>query len=325
MRPRTAQWLIAIAFGLCAGPLRAEPTLWERARDPELAVAERVLVRLERVLGGLGEEGDESVAERLVPAEPTGAPGVDDPRVRLLLARVELDLDRADVASAIAKNVLARISGSAPWLEAEARATLALAARDSAEDAIGLVTLALSFVVEPSVRAALLRQRGAAELCLGRSDRALEDYRGALLAGGDSRQELSSRVGLALALERSGDLPAALQELRIAKASATRREAERLFTSEAFPFRPQDAAYASALTALAVAKRASDPSDAASAYRSAAADFDRFVTIAPPDDPLLPLSRRRRDEAGKESERLETLAREGFEKPSEDEGSGGVR
>lgn len=290
----------SLSFGAAAEAL---PSIWDRARDPSSSRAERVSRRIQRVMDG---EGTADVADlealrdfrlgALAIAEMSGARAFDDPRLSLLLAQamIEADLGGEGEAESLLLHVIEQLESGATWLEAEARVLLAAAARGMPELALERVSRALPLVWDPATRSALLRERAEARMALGDVRGSAADQRAALSTAQSPVQRALARFGLGLALERGGDLPGALGELRLAHASAPPIAGTDLGILElpgAFVFRPFDAHYTAALSAMGRARLAADPERALLDYERAVVGWEHFVAAAPSDDRWVPAAR----------------------------------
>ncbi len=292
---------LAAAVALAAPPALAAPTLWERARDPQTARAERARRRRARRFDGVVQaEGDLQMMQdfrlgTLAIAEMSGAHAFTHPRLRLLLARVliEADIGREAQAAELARAVLDRLAPGEVWLEAEARVVLAAAAKEP-DAALREIARALPLAWHPGTRSALLRRRADARMARGEVLASASDYRAALPTSGFAAESALARFGLAVALERSGNLPAALEELRLARLVAPRvhgAELGVLSLPGVFAFRPWDAHYAIALAELSAIDGAADASAAALTCEKAMAGFQEYLGAAPPSDPWIPAAR----------------------------------
>ncbi len=297
MKRRAALSLIAallVAPGPAAPSAAAQPTIWQRAQQPSAARIESRLTALGRLLDRANQvESDEATLQQfrlrtLAIAELSGARELGDPRLLILLARAMLDAqdEREDDARQLLERALGLLGRDEVWLEAEIRALLALAARFEPKTALAAVRDALPLVWEPSARSSLLRERAEAHMALFDVRRSLTDARRALAAAREPVAASLCRFELSLALERAGDLPAALNESHLARVSAPAlfgSELGILELADAFTFRPQDSDYAAALAHMAAARRASEPERAEHEYQRAVAAWNRYLEAAPQD------------------------------------------
>ncbi len=293
--------LFSLLFALSpTRPASAEPSLWQRSDDRSLARVERALRRISRFVDWV-EEADADPDMRhdfwlgaLVTAEQSGARALDDPRLELLVAQILLgaELGREAEAAELARKVLAR--APEPWLEAEARLVLVLAAREP-EPAIGEIARSLPLIWDSRTRSELFRRRGDARMALGDVRGSLGDYRAALGADDSARSRALARFGIGLALERSGNLPEAFRELELARLSAPRVfgvELGVLSMPGVFAYRSEDVPYALALAEQSLALTATEPDIARAACERAVQAFREFLSQAKAADPWLERARR---------------------------------
>jgi tetratricopeptide (TPR) repeat protein len=292
---RVAAGLVLLCT-LCPGAAAAEPSVWDLARSPRTGEAEELLRTLGHWLDGAPQVDAESIRDfRLAPIamlELKGARASDDPRVLLALgdALLRADVGREDEVRDLAERVLAGVGPGEEWLEADARLLYALASRGAPELAIRAATRALPLVWIPSARSTLLRERAEARLALGDARGSIRDLHAAIVAADLPVQKALARFLLGLALERLGDLPSGMAELRHAQAVAPRSGTSDLTVldePDVFLFRSQDVHYVSALAAMAAAATAVDVEAIRREYERAIRDWERFEIAAPPEDPWL--------------------------------------
>ena len=316
--------VLAANLGLSL-PAQAEPTLWQRAEDPQRIRAERLIRRVSRFVDWVSEaEGDADMRHdfwlgALVTLEQSGARAFSDPRVRLLLAQVFIgsELGREAEAAALSRAVLADAANDGAWLEAEARLVLVYAAT-TAETAIDEVGRALPLVWDSRTRSDLFRRRADAKMAANDVRAALADYRLALRADDSARRNALARFGIGLALERSGNLPEALAELRLARLTAPRVfgvELGVLALPGVFAFREIDVEYTMALTEHSSLLAANEPEAQLAICERVLSAFREYVSRAPVDDPWLARGRRHFADATARCEKIR--ARHGQAAPDE--------
>jgi len=213
----------ALAFAassLLARSSVAEPTIWQAAKDPRTVTAERLLVRLERKLLAAAAASERPAlalqekreAMALLPALGEGLP---EPRLRLLLGRLLLEPPADNYAEArrLLEQALAEAPDSA--LAGSAWFDLGIACAKLGDVACeeAAYTRALDVVWDPNVRAEIHANRADASMVKGDLAAALADYRRAIALGPDVVTLTLAYYGLGVALERSGDLPAALEAM----------------------------------------------------------------------------------------------------------------
>lgn len=222
---------VLLAAVLAASPARATPSLWQRAREPGLSAQQAVLNRIERLLSALGlaqfdaELSAGAIAltqlgrvsfpclARLGGAPPPAPDVVLDPRLEYLIGGALLDSQAGREPEA--RCMLERALRDAPDspLAARGLSDLAIAAAKmgdrEAEHAAYLRALERTW--DPDSRGNLLANLAESEMALGNLSRAVRGYRNALASSQQPDLVAGAYFGLAAALDRSGDLPSALE------------------------------------------------------------------------------------------------------------------
>lgn len=297
---------------LCPAVAKGQPSLWQRVHEPRAPRAEAFLRTFGKWLDAVPEaSGDPGTMQDfrlavIATAELAGAHASEDPRVLLVLGHALLDADigREAEAQAIAERVLEKVGPRDAWLEAEARMLDALSSRGSPALAIRKVTQALPHTWSPGGRSTLFRVRAEAKMTAGDLRGALRDQQAAFEVATRPIHKALARFGLGLVLERSGNLPAALVELRFADAGAPRSSTTNLGVIDGpgvFRFREFDVHYVSALTAMALAAKGPEALGRIE-YERALVEWERFETAAPSDDPWLGNARLHRQMCERELE-----------------------
>lgn len=307
------------AAALVAAPLRAAPTVWARALDPEadqraalLAEADGLLARYERLrrsplLERVEEIGPLWLREARALYERAGAATSRDYAVRLRYADILESL--GDIQGAAANlEALLRIDPPAP-ARAEAWRTLAVcyARLGRYADEIKAYDEALALEPHASTRALLLANQAEAFMVLGDITSAIEGYRAALASLGSLdmfRYGVTTLWGLAVALDRSGDLEGALEHIRLAR---TYDQNDRQINGSGwFYVPPYDEAWYTALGHWARA-RSADLKEREESYLQAVAAWESYIARAPASDHWVSLARARRAQC--EKERVQTATR----------------
>ncbi len=225
--------LAALAGTLAVRPAAADPSLWQRARDPRLAEQQLVLNRIERVLGsiGLSEFDPElsaaaiamSVLTQTLPSctrngEVLASYTPQQARFDYLIAGALVDshTDRESDARCILERAL-RSAPNSP-LAADGWFHLAIAA-DKLGDRVAerdAYVHALDLTWQPEIRANLRVNLAESEMGTHGLKGAVREYRLALLDAREPDTLSAAYFGLAVALDRSGDLPSALEAARAA-------------------------------------------------------------------------------------------------------------
>jgi tetratricopeptide (TPR) repeat protein len=205
---------------LLARSLAAEPTIWQAAKEPRRVAAERLLVRVEKKLLA-AESASEHPA--LVLQEKREAialltalgEGLPEPRLRFLLGRLLIEPPADDYAEA--RRLLEQALGEAPdsafagsaWFDLG----IACAKLGDVDCEEAAYTRALDVVWDPDLRAEIHVNRADASMVQGDLATALGDYRRAIALGPDVVALTLAYYGRGVALERSGDLPGALEAM----------------------------------------------------------------------------------------------------------------
>lgn len=195
-------------------------TIWERARNASSNDDHRVLLALERVLLGFGDDHD-ALASRAALLDYLRGRRFDDGRIELLLVRLRLDtswaFDRrleARLETSLERPGLPPDLRGQGWLDWGNLAAL----RNDARAARFRFDQALQLLWEDGPRARALLGRGWAWLALGDARKAAEDFRLATNVADERRLVVAALWSLALACERGG--------LELEAARALRRAGE---------------------------------------------------------------------------------------------------
>jgi tetratricopeptide (TPR) repeat protein len=220
-----------------AAPAAAGPTVWDVARNPRLGRAEQLLGLAERSRipaedtsddltfppSGTTEELNRQLNARAA-ALITIANGdeLDDPRLVYLLGDALVKADKSYLPEGRLRLEQALEQDPDSPLAADAWFSLAIAEgklrRHEAErDAY---SHALELEWQPELRATIVTNRAESSMTSGELGPAIEDYRLALSLSRSGVTQALALWGLAVATERDGDLPTALELAR--KASAFR-------------------------------------------------------------------------------------------------------
>jgi tetratricopeptide (TPR) repeat protein len=225
--------LCALSVQLGSAVASADPSLWQRARQPELGRSQVLLNRVERMLGtvGLPEFNAEFSAgavallqlsdvrwhcsaqtEPEASSSPAPSELALDPRLEYLIggALLEGQTDRDSDARCILERAL-RDAPDSP-LAAEGYFNLAIVAGKQgdrkAERAAYLRALDVTW--DPDIRANVYGNLAESDMGAGDLKRAVREYRIALSVSQQADTVSLAYFGLAVALDRSGDLPSAL-------------------------------------------------------------------------------------------------------------------
>lgn len=300
---------LGVALTICSSAA-AGPSIWRRAAAPEKhaaaqarAAGDHYLDEHYRLLQGrspLRQAAALSKAERVL--EDAGAPKSDDPITRYQMGRVhhylyELERDARQLEAA-ADHLLyvARHPRTPITLRAQALQTLAIsyARLGRHEDEVEAYDGAIANEADPDSHAVLLANQAEGHMALGRILQAVRGYRAALRAT-SSTLMLESGVttlwGLAVALDRSGDLEGALST--IATARTYDPLDQRINGSGWFYVPAYDEAYYNALGMWQRARAEDEPVEREENYRDAVAAWRSYLDRAPLTDPWVRLAERR--------------------------------
>lgn len=299
----------------------AAPSVWARARQPdleqqltamrrseELLLKHRRLLQMQRgeIFPGMGSVYLQEARKTL---EAAGAEMSSDPMMRYRLAEVlqalaEVfyridDIALAQKQSARAAKLL-ESALRAPSLPATLRATgwadlaVCYAHLGRHQEEIKAYGEALNLETRSSARATLFANRAEGYMALGDISSAVEGYRTSiamLLPIEMFRTGVTTLWGLAVALDRSGDLESAFRSINLAREYDP---TDVLINGPGWFYVPlYDEAWYSALGHWARARQFTLPSSRAQAYANAIADWEEYIARAPSTDRWLELAKSR--------------------------------
>ncbi|WP_434044593.1 MULTISPECIES: tetratricopeptide repeat protein [Sorangium] len=320
LRGAAALVALALAAARAPGPAAAAPTVWSRALDPAaderaalIAQADGLLLRYDRLrrsplLERVEEIGPLWLREARTLYERAGAATSREPSVRLRYADILEHLGDVQGAAATLEGLL-RIHPPAPS-RADAWHALAVCYARLARytDEIEAYDEALALEPHAASRALLLANQAEAYMALGDITSAVEGYRAALTTLGSLdmfRYGVTTLWGLAVALDRSGDLEGAVEHIRLARTYD--RSDQQINGAGWFYVPAHDDDWYAALGHWAAARSAELGAARAEAYLQAVAAWDSYIARAPGNDHWLPLAKARRAQC--EREREQTMKR----------------
>ncbi|HEY6078826.1 MAG TPA: hypothetical protein VIW29_08480 [Polyangiaceae bacterium] len=289
--------LLAVLLGLplVAGTAQAaEPTLWQRARDPGATMRERARLRAEQLFDQAGDaRSDPELFRQLLLGGASLLEVVGDvardPWRAVLLGRLllEAESERKQQAMQLIEGGLSGLPDSE--FKRQAWFDLGVAALRSrqysrAERAFS-AGLALTWDLDD--RSITHRNRGRSRMLAGQLTAAVGDYRAAVALARSSDTLALGRFGLGVALERSGDYPQGMQE--IARAAAIRLPvppypAESVLDWSELIWTPDyEVFYVKALVAMSDAAQASSREQEAEAYAEALRGWELYSASAAQD------------------------------------------
>lgn len=269
---------------------RAEPSLWDKARNPKLTRAHRLLVRLEEHREAVERSSDPArqLQDEVAWLEMERVMTLPEPRLWFLFGEMLSSpvIGRYEEAKAVLQRALAAAGDSV--LAGPAWVNLALTAAHTGDVELQehAYEAALGRVWQRELRAQIYYQRAQFRLSAGAYREAIADYNKA----GDIAYSIEiralSRYGLAVALEQAGDLPAALEQIHAARSIAPHRVIglDSVLDLPVAIFAPSYVSdYFHGLEEMSDARYAADPAKALSHYEAAESYFERFVGDAEPD------------------------------------------
>jgi len=332
MKARLRRLAIAIASGAAitatVAPADADTSVWTRAANPESFERDVLLAKVDALMNEYFHLRQMPAAFRRSQAlgrarrmlERAGAASSEDVTVRLRLAQVyynlyEVDGDQDRLEQAIVHYQWAIAAPLPSLTKARVLNTLAIALARLArhEEEIAAYDQAIALEPEPAAQAVLRANQAEGFMAQGQILKAIRGYRAALDAtptwllnvGGGA----TTMWGLAVALDRSGDLQAALEQIGRARSYDAGDDALR--SSNWFFVPPYDEDWYAALGHWQRA-RALEPTDNERlvAYDAAVAAWRSYMNRAPMEDQWLPLAAVRLQSCERERERArERLAR----------------
>jgi tetratricopeptide (TPR) repeat protein len=272
-------------------PAHADATLWQRAREPELARSEALADKLERLLTMGDASRSPGVARdfalaAVAAADLAGASRLPGARLKCLLGEV---LVRADFPRR-ARDLLADVVDELPPGPLAATCYysygLALAYLGDAKGEIVAFTRALAFTEGRGPRANLLYNRADARVAEGELAAAIDDYRRAIALANHPEITALAYYGLAVALDRYGDLPAAWVALesahRVAPPFGGLPGSDLLDAPSVFFVPAYEKEYYRALSRMAAARSADNAGERREHTRRALEHWEAFIVAAEP-------------------------------------------
>jgi tetratricopeptide (TPR) repeat protein len=318
--PRTPRYAAALALGaaalvLGAGAALADPSIWSQARAADqgrlavaVADAEALQLKYQRI-ARIRPDSDGSDAGELFLRlarellDGAGAARSPDPLVRYQLAEI-LHLLHDDARAIKLFETVVAVEATPQTIRAEAYSQLAEACTRLGrfDDEVRAYDAALRFESQPFARARLLANRAESYMALGDITAAVDGYREAmaLLSAPIELFTLGPTTlwGLAVALDRSGDLDGALESIRLAR---TYDPLDKNLNGPGWFYVPDyDRFYYQALGHWSAARRASLPAARAEEYLSAIARWQEYLDSAAPSDRWIGVARARLRQSEKE-------------------------
>ena len=291
--------------------------MWAQARAGDqgrlavaVADAEALQLKFQRITRARPDEDGAAVGELFLRQarellEQNGAARSPDLLVRYQLAEIRHLLRDEAGAIKLFESVVA-VEATPPSMRAEAYSQLAEAYTRLGrfEEELRAYDAALRFEAQPFARARLLANRAESFMAIGDISAAVDGYRGALglLSAPIEMFTLGPTTmwGLAVALDRSGDLDGALEAIRLAR---TYDPLDKNLNGPGWFYVPAyDRFYYQALGHWSAARRATLPAARAEEYLSAVARWQEYLDSAAPDDRWIGVARARLLQSEKERE-----------------------
>lgn len=299
---------VGVVLAIAPRVAPAEPSVWARAREPELAQRAAALQEAEVLVHKYhhlqrqqaGEAFRDMAllflreARRVL--EDAGAKTSRDPMMRYRLAEIDNDLGDYAEAARHYEYALASPTLLEP-LRASGLTELAIcyARQGRHHDEINVYSEALKIEAISPLRAMILANRAEAYMVTGDITKAIEGYRASLaslLTIEIPGFGVTTLWGLGVALDRSGDLESGLGSITLARAYDP---SDRLITGPGWFYVPEhDDAWYAALGHWARARQAALSMARADAYEKAIASWASYIERAPDADRWLALAKARR-------------------------------
>lgn len=284
-------WLVAVAALLLGARARAEPTLWQRASDPNAAARSKARLRAEQLFDQAASEREDSEMLRDLSLGSAALLELSggarrDPWQAVLLGRVLLDAEpgREREAMRLIESGLRALPPSDFKRASLFDVGLGAMLSGEMEHATRAFSAALALAWDPDDRATIYRNRGKANMLSGHLGEAVSDFRAAVRLARSVEVLALSHFGLGVALERSGDYPQGIQE--IARGVAVRLPvppypSESVLDSLNLRWIPEyDVHYFRALAAMAEALGADSRERARDRYEAALESLGQYLPAA---------------------------------------------
>jgi tetratricopeptide (TPR) repeat protein len=294
-RIRGVRWCarVAAAAALFATSAGAHtPTMWERAEDPSLANSERIhrevqnLRYLSFYLRSSSPSRQEQLARALRLLEEADAEHSRDVRLRFDLGSLLSLIGDEKRAASVLEGAIAMAPDHPAVVDAYWSLAIAYVKLGRFDDEIDAYEEFLRRQTVAYQRARALCNRAESQLRRERLAEALRDYRESLVLQPD---DVLCHWGYAVALDRSGDAPAAMGE---AKTAITFDPLDQeLSNPGVFFLPPYERFWYEALGAMARATQIDDPATSVLWWEAAVAKWAGYLAYAPADDRWVPLAK----------------------------------
>jgi tetratricopeptide (TPR) repeat protein len=304
-----ATWLVTVGVCLSVSIAKAAPTRWQRMRLPSTSEEERLIEQTEERLLDHQKDETSTFAETLMAEdaqlykaraelEQAKASSSNNWKIRLLYGKVMFGLAQWEAAREAFSWVVDNAVVPEP-VKVDAYSDLAIAEARTGNQQREVETYERGIALEPmpAARSTMMANQAEAFMVSGLIERAIEGYRGAveLLSFADQRTAFlaspTTYWSLGVALDRAGDLEAAL--INIERARAFDPKDQMLSGSNWFFVPPYDEAYYRALGHWLTARRATDIETKVAALEGCVIAWRRYLAAAAPADHWLAVARSR--------------------------------
>jgi tetratricopeptide (TPR) repeat protein len=290
--------LAALWLALDLRAARAEPSIWDAARNPKARRAHVAFVQAERMQErALDSFGDPRMQRDFTLAatallELSGGSELGEPRLEYLLGDLLLDplltISRTREAERLLSSALARAPDSPLAAQGWFNLAIARAKLRKPKGEHAAYTRALELQYEPDMRATIFTNRAESSMVSGDLKTAIRDYRRATALAQLPHAQALAQWGLGIALERDGDLPSALVAIDVASSirlpSPPYPTSRVLELPQVFFVPDYDIHYYRALGAMAASRREEEPAaDRKQALTEAVARWTLYIEHAEPD------------------------------------------
>jgi tetratricopeptide (TPR) repeat protein len=288
------------------------PTVWERAHDPSLAAGDKIHRELQGLryissyLRPSSATRQEQLARFLRLLEEIDAEHSRDIRLRFDLGALLSLIGDEKRAATVLENAIALAPDHPSAVDAYWSLAIAYVKLGRFDDEIDAYEEFLRRSTAPYQRARALCNRAESQIRRDKLGEALRDYRESLVL---QPEDVLCHWGYAVALDRSGDAPAAMVE---AKTAITFDPLDQELSNPGVFFLPSyERFWYEGLGAMARAQQIDDPAMSVLWWDAAVVKWAGYLAFAPADDRWVPLAKahqascqRRVEEAKKTAVRL---------------------
>jgi tetratricopeptide (TPR) repeat protein len=282
-------WLLCAASSSYA---QHAPSVWERAAAPAREREERVYRRAEAhyIAAKLQRSAPmelEHLGIAMQVLEDGHAETANDVRLRFMFGEVARELHQYDRAARALESALREAPNYPAAAEAYFSLGICYAKLNRPEEEIVAYDEAIRRDTLERRRAITFMNRGDAQMLLGRLQGAISDYRASLRI---NPEEVLTHWSLAVALDRTGDAPGALNEAKIAITYDPLDQ--KIGDKDQVFFVPEyDRYWYEGIGAMAHAQQIDDPATSILWWETAVAKWAEYVAVASAEDPWIRLAK----------------------------------